>query len=51
MTKQEKFKKVFEKYDFKFETKNLALPVGKQTNEEFLYKNSKALNSDEKSTM
>ena len=51
MAKQEKFKKEFEKYDFKFETKNLALPTGKESNEEFLYKHSKAVNSEDKSTI
>lgn len=40
MAKQEKFKREFEKFDFRFDTKHLAVPSGKKSNEEYLYKNA-----------
>jgi len=43
MAKQEKFKKEFEKLDFRFDTKHLALPSGKKGNEDFLYSNMSSM--------
>lgn len=47
MAKQEKFKKEFERLDFKFETKHLVIPPGKKQNEEYLASTNESNDKDE----